>query len=129
MSFRRLFWILLAATLGVALWWAQGPPPWAARLSSELGLPAVAVPAAAEPAKAAAVRRCMGATGIVYTDGECPPGTRAERLERGSLTVLPAPPQPAGPAAASAVAPLRRLAGPDESAAQRERVLDQALHR
>lgn len=122
MSSRSLFWILLLAALGAATWALRDQPLLQAWLSSALRSPAAA------PA-AATLRRCQGVGGIVYTDGECPRGTQAQRVERGSLTVLPAPAQPAAPAAASAVAPLRRLAGPDDSAAQRERVLEQALHR
>lgn len=128
MTLRSLLWILLLAALGLGLWWARGEPRLAQVLNQTLGLPAEAASPAPQPAPATTLRKCRGAGSVVYTDADCPAGTRAERVEGGSLTVLPAPPS-ARPAAASAVPPLRRLAGPDESAAQRERVLDQALQR
>lgn len=40
---------------------------------------------------AAAVRRCSGGAGVIYTDGACPPGTRERALGGGGLTVLPTP--------------------------------------
>ena len=134
MSLRTLSWmLLLAAALAAAAWWARDHPRLRAWLPQALsGLPQAVSPGPAPPAAAAGVRKCRGAQGLVYTDGACPPGTREEALD-GALSVLPAvrPPTVAPPpdAAGSAQTPLRRLAGPDDSAAHRERVLEQALGR
>lgn len=132
MSLRSLSVILLLAGLGLGGWWAHDHPavqPW---LPAALRGPGLMLPAATAPVAAGnqALRKCRGAGAPIYTDGDCPAGTRAEAVDGGTLTVLPAPrPAAAAAPAASAQAPLRRLAGPDDSASQRERVLDQALHR
>jgi hypothetical protein len=135
MSLRSLSWILLLAALGLGAWWAHDQPAVLDRLPPALrqALVLPSMPAAAPTAPAAAskaLRKCTGAGAPVYTDGDCPAGTRAEAATGGTLSVLPAV-RPAAPAepAASAQSPLRKLAGPDDNAAQRERVLDQALHR
>jgi hypothetical protein len=129
MRLRTLSWmLLLAAALAAGAWWARDHPRLRALWPQALpALPQAVLPA--PPAVAAGARKCRGAAGLVYTDGACPPGTREETLQ-GALSVLPAV-RPAAPAdtAASAQTPLRRLAGPDDSAAQRERVLEQAMGR
>jgi len=132
MSLRSLSWILLLAALGLGAWWAHDHPAVRDRLPPVLRqvLAAPPLPAAAPAAGSKALRKCTGGGVPVYTDGDCPAGTRAEVVQGGTLSVLPAV-RPAAPAepAASAQSPLRKLAGPDDSAAQRERVLEQALHR
>lgn len=140
MRMRSLSWILLLVTaLLLALWWGRDQPALQAWLPDALRqapavptLPNLGTAAGANPA--AAARKCVGAGALVtYTNGPCPAGTREQALDGGTLSVLPAVRAPAAAAAAetagSAQAPLRRLAGPDDSAAQRERVLEQALHR
>ncbi len=137
--------LLLAALVGGA-WLLRDwpslqhalPPSWRAALPASLAppLPTLA-PAAGHRGGAAALCKCRGQGRTVYTDGDCPPGLRAEAVDGGTFSVLPAAPAAAvsavsaAPAAeaASAQSPLRRLAGPDESAVQRERVLEQALAR
>lgn len=132
MNLKSLSWILLLAALGLGAWWAHDQPAVLERLPPALrqALTAPSLPAAAPAAAAKALRKCTGAGAPVYTDGDCPAGTRAEAVTGGTLSVLPAVrPAAAAEPAASAQSPLRKLAGPDDSAAQRERVLDQALHR
>jgi hypothetical protein len=132
MTLRSLWWILLlVAALVLAIWWGRDAPALQAWLPEALRtLPATVQGAATSGAAKAAARKCQGAAQVVYTDGPCPAGLREAAMDGGSVSVLPAvrPPAAAEPAA-SAQTPLRRLAGPDDSAAQRERVLDQALHR
>lgn len=132
MNLKSLSWILLLAALGLGAWWAHDQPAVLERLPPALrqALAAPSLPSAAPAAAVKALRKCTGAGAPVYTDGDCPAGMRAEAVTGGTLSVLPAvrPVAPAEPAA-SAQSPLRKLAGPDDSAAQRERVLDQALHR
>lgn len=131
MTVRSLSWILLLAALGLGAWWALDQPAVQRWLPEALRERPARVQAAGQ--SGAAARKCQGAARVVYTDGPCPAGTREAAMDGGSVTVLPAVRPPAAAAAAasagSAQAPLRRLAGPDDSAAQRERVLEQALHR
>lgn len=41
------------------------------------------------------LRKCVGGGTVVYTDGACPAGTRAQAVSGGTVTVMPAPPAPA----------------------------------
>lgn len=136
MSARHLLGFLLLAALALALWWLLGQAALPPALQRVLGRPAAALTSTPVPAAATRLQKCRGGSTVLYTDGPCPQGTSPERADGGSLTVLPAQASThaaaaaaAGSTAASAVSPLRRLAGPQESAAQRERVLEQALHR
>lgn len=134
MSLRSLSWILLlVAALALAAWWGREHPALQQLLPESLRAQPQGLrtpPGLRAGAPAAAARKCRGAGQIVYTDGACPQGLHEEALDGGAVTVLPAQRPPAAPAAAaSAQTPLRRLAGPDDNAAMRERVLEQALHR
>lgn len=132
--------LLLLAALAAGAWLLRDstllqralPPSWRAALPTSLAppLPTLA-PSVGHRGNAAGLRKCRGQGRTVYTDGDCPPGLRAEAIDGGSLSVLPAAPTATASSVegASAPSPLRRLAGPDESAAQRERVLEQALAR
>lgn len=122
MSLRTLLWILLlGAGLAALLWWQRGQPPlrqW---------LPAAAV--TAPQSGAAPLRKCRRGAELLYTNGECPRGSREEALDGGSLSVLPAAPAPPA-AAASAQTPLRRLAGDGPVAPDaQERAVEKALQR
>lgn len=134
--FRTLLPMVAVAVAAVALagWWARDVPALQGWLPQALQrLPDAASPRAGPGATTA--RKCRSATQLLYTDGPCPAGLREEAVAGGSVSVLPAAPATAtatatAPApAGSAQTPLRRLAGPDDLAAQRERVLEQALHR
>jgi hypothetical protein len=62
---------------------------------------------------AGGLRKCVGSAGIIYTNGECPPGTRRQDVD-GAVTVLPAQRADPSTAAASAAprSPLEEMAGP-----------------
>lgn len=134
MSLRSLSWILLlVAALLLAVWWGRDVPALQGWLPDALRQQAGGASRGAAPPAAAGARKCLGTAQVVYTNGPCPDGTREQAMDGGAVTVLPAPKVPAAAAApgpaGSAQAPLRRLAGPDDVAAQRERVLEQALNR
>lgn len=127
MLLRLLTWILLLAALaGVALWMGRNHPRvrawWPAALP--------ALPAPAVPAVRAHTRKCVslggGVAAVTYTDDTCPPGTREQALQGGTVSVLPAGP---APAASPAQAPLRRLAGDGPPADVQQRRVDEALQR
>ena len=123
MSLRTLLWILLlAAGLAAWAWWSRGQPA----LREWLPAAAVAMP---KPG-AAPPRKCRRGAELLYTNGECPRGSREEALDGGSVSVLPAAPAvvPA-PAAASAQTPLRRLAGDGVPSDAPERLVEKALQR
>lgn len=137
MSTRLLFSALLLLALGLGAWWAREMPDvqrWLPMLQPGLltGSLSPATPGSVSISDKA-LRKCRGGGRVLYTDGECPQGTRAEQLADDRLSVLPAlrpgAAEPAASAPPGAQTPLRRLAGPDESAAQRERMIEQALHR
>jgi hypothetical protein len=132
--------VTVVLLLGVAAaigWWQRG---WLQGLPARVGwvLPGpeaqgqAAVPSTHPRSAAAAggARRCRTSAGIVYTNGACPPGSREEAIARGSVTVLPAPPVTARPAAAPASGSgslLRELAGSDEEMRRmREQMIDRA---
>lgn len=109
---RLVSWcVLFVLALGAAAWWWRDTPalrPWLAPLQQVL--PAAWRPGLKAPATqpgAAAVRKCRGPAGVVYTDDRCPSGYREEAMDGGNLTVLPAAPAPA--LAASAQPALRQL--------------------
>ncbi|HNU10855.1 MAG TPA: hypothetical protein PKJ45_05775 [Rubrivivax sp.] len=128
---------LLLLAVGLGVWWARDLPavqrwfPAVLPASLTEGLSSV-VPAPAS-VSSGGTRKCRSGARVLYTDAECPPGTRVEAVSGDRLSVLPAPRAAAAEAPASASAgaqtPLRRLAGPDEGAAQRERMIEQALQR
>jgi hypothetical protein len=132
MPVKALLSLIVVAMLAGAAWLGRDSAPlqrwWPATL---------AAPGAGAAADAQGPRKCVGPERVLYTDGACPAGTKAQGLDGGSLTVLPAAPAQgkaplpvAGPAAAASVqTPLRRLAGEGGLPDQAERRVDQALHR
>jgi hypothetical protein len=127
MLLRLLTWtLLLAALAGVALWMGRDHPRvralWPAALPA---LPTSAAPAA-RTRKCVRVEAGVGEGAITYTNDACPPGTREQALQGGTVSVLPAPP---APAASPAQAPLRRLAGEGQPADGQQRRIDEALQR
>ena len=91
-------------------------------------------PGTGAPPVAAAVpgglRKCVRGTTVLYTDKTCPPGSREQGVRADNVTVLPATqptaPQPAGGQAPPREPLLRELAGPDDTAAMREKAIDRA---
>lgn len=114
--------ILLAALLGL-IWMTRDAAWWAPlRQALQGGTQQLQTQAAAlaGPPAASSARKCLGAggTGVVYTDGECPPGSRSLPASGGTVNVLPALAK-APASAASATPLLRQLAGPDDLQAKR----------
>lgn len=124
--------VVLVVLLVAGLWWGRDHA-WLQRWWPT-GLPMPS--AAGGPSGGAATaqpRKCVGPDRVLYTDGACPAGTRAQAVDGGSLTVLPAPAaaerRPGPAAAASVQTPLRRLAGDGGLPDQTDRRVDQAMHR
>lgn len=118
--------LLLLALAALVLGWGSGHPLLQAVLQ-----PLRTGAAPALPVATGAVRKCVGAAGVQYTNEACPAGSREQPLDGGSLSVLPAAPVQASAAvqgAGSAVSPLRRLSGPAVPDLQ-QRQVDQALGR
>ncbi|MBB5204884.1 hypothetical protein HNQ51_002203 [Inhella inkyongensis] len=72
-------------------------------------------------------RKCQLADGrLLYTTEPCPAGSRERGLQGGTVNVVAAP-AAAGPASAASATPLlRRLAGPQETDALREKMMERA---
>lgn len=126
--------VLLAALLGLgwatrdAAWWT----PIRQTLSGAQQELQSQVAVVAGPPAASSARKCLPAGGgaVVYTDGECPPGSRVLPASGGTVNVLPALDQGARPAAsaASATPLLRQLAGPAGGADLQEKRLERAVN-
>ncbi|MFT3817916.1 MAG: hypothetical protein QM750_09860 [Rubrivivax sp.] len=131
MSSRSMLWILLlGAGLAAWAWWPRVQPALRGWLPA--AVTAAPMPSAIPKTSAAPLRKCRRGAELLYTNGDCPRGSREEAVDGGSLSVLPAAPAPApAPAsAAGAQSPLRRLAGdgavPPEA---QERLVEKALQR
>lgn len=135
MILRTLVWmLLLAAALVAAVWWQRDHPAVQRLLPGAVSkLPSALTPPAATPAAVSGrLRKCRSGGQLLYTDGACPPGSREEAADGGTVTVLPAVRPTAANAAAapaSAQTPLRRLAGDGVVPDQQERMVEQALKR
>jgi len=108
---------LLPAAPGKPFASAQRPAGRTDRAAAALGQ-------SATPARAGA-RKCMSASSVSYTDGDCPPGSREQALTGGSLTVVAGAPiagRAGGPAASAAR--LRSLALEPGEPTLRERQMD-----
>jgi hypothetical protein len=126
MSLRTGVAVTVLALLAAAAWNQRDGVPWRgviAPLQRALTDQPVEHPSAA----VGGVRRCALDTGIVYTDGDCPKGSRQQPLASGSLTVVPAQaaPRPADPAASAAT--VRDLALKPGEPTLREKHMTQQL--
>jgi hypothetical protein len=75
----------------------------------------------------ASVRKCQDGERVVYTDGACPPGTREQGLQRGTLSVLPAAPVAATAASGAAGLPnVRTLLVDPRDGEWKQRRIDEA---
>ena len=70
------------------------------------------------PRAAAGPRRCQRGESVIYTDGDCPPGTKEAALGKGTVNVVKMP-RPAPPPQAAASMPQPGLA---------DRVVEQMTH-
>jgi hypothetical protein len=128
-------WTVVALALAAAaLWWGRDHPALGPlrQLLPAVGPASPGLPRLGRGADDAA-RKCVGPDATVtYTDGTCPAGSRAQPLDGGSLSVLPAPAATAVPraeGAASAQTPLRRLAGEGSVPQLHEQRVERALQR
>lgn len=137
MSKKAIVMVLLGIGIGAAAWRYWQPElierwsaPSAAALQ-QLGRSAQGA-AATSPA---APRKCRTATAVIYTDGACPAGSREQTLDGGTVSVVPGQRPPAAAAAEAPAAPasarslLKELAGPQDSAAIKARMIEQAMQR
>ena len=118
--------------LAAALWFGRDQPAVQQAVPAPLREALRTAPPRAQPpaATVAQPRKCRNGAQVIYTDGPCPAGMQEQGLAGGTVTVLPVPPAAAPASAASAVPPLRRLAG-DGAGPERasDRSVEQALHR
>lgn len=115
---KRLTLVGLAVLFVAALWvW----PPTAVESWLGLGVKASA------PASATGVRKCRRGASVTYTNGECPPGSREEAVDAGTVTVLPAE-RPGAPAASASATPLlRQWAGSVDPSEIRDKHLERTV--
>ena len=129
--------MLLALLAGAAWWWRDALPLRQAqadlgalyrRLAGGVATPTAgsatgpAAGASSSPGALSAgagkapagTRKCVDGPHVLYTNGDCPPGSREQRLDGGTLSVLPA-------------APVAERAGAAEPAASASTVRDLAL--
>ena len=109
---------VVAVLAGAAAAWHKG---W-------LGAPAASISSVigSKGAAGEAFRKCQRGAQIEYTNGPCPAGTREQGVGAGTLSVLPAPPAPAGSAAGPALRELAKSVDPRE---MQERAIDRAIGR
>jgi len=121
--------VVLLAGAGAA-WWILDGAAQRRVMPAALQTPLPAAPGKARSAGSAeGVRKCRKGSELIYTNGECPPGSRAEDLSGGTLSVLPAAPPTTPAPAASARTPLRSLADPEGAATLQEQRIEQATRR
>lgn len=102
--------------------WVAGQA--AALTSDQSGQPkAVAAPGTST---GGSLNKCTGETGVTYTNGACPPGTRRLAVD-GAVTVLPAVrlPKAEAPASGPVQGPLAELAGPPLKGSLKDKHMDE----
>lgn len=110
MGMRWLAWLLLASLLAVLAWLyrvplglATGPAVADLPGAAAVGRLLDAAPAPSRPAPQASngggVRKCLVKGEVLYTNGDCPTGSREQAVSGGTVNVLAAP--SASPRAAS----------------------------
>ena len=72
------------------------------------------------------LHKCAGESGVTYTNGACPPGTRRLAVD-GAVTVLPAvrPPKAESPASGPVQGPLAEIAGPPLKGSLKDRHIEE----
>jgi hypothetical protein len=141
MRTKLVLWSLCLALAAGAAWHWRGttfsakllppaPPPVVARpldlppqFGNDVGIGA-GVKAAAQTATG--VRKCVVDGRVLYTDGDCPTGSRERALGGGSMNVLQGQPAGAQPIASSQPAAVRNireiLVGPTDTSLQDKRM-------
>lgn len=101
----RIKWragLLLAALLAVWVWLyrvplviTNGPAasslPGAQALARWLNASTGREPRTAAPATPVGVRKCLSGAEVLYTQGDCPAGSRERDLTGGTVNVMPSP--------------------------------------
>ncbi len=86
----------------------------------------------ARPAPAPqSVRKCVQGNQVLYTDGDCPSGSRPQAVADNRVTVLPAAPKPAaaGPSApASGLPNVRGLLGTPQDGNLKDKMMDRVIN-
>jgi hypothetical protein len=120
--------VLVAAVAGVGWLWRDHPAVrdasarlqassagrWVARQVASLTSEGSGSTSAATPQAAATLHKCSSESGISYTNGPCPRGSRQLPVD-GVVTVVPAvraPAPPEAPASGPVQGPLADMAGP-----------------
>lgn len=118
-------------------WLAPEPPPKPVVFDNgtvRSWVPASA-PVAGPTAAPGPVRKCRRGAEVVYTNGECPPGSREQALQGGTFTVVGSPqaaaaPRPAGAAgSAPRAATVRDLVDMSDVERIKERRIEEAMRR
>jgi len=102
MGMKWLAWLLLASLLAVLAWLyrvplglASGPSvadlPGAAAVGRLLESPTTPAMPSASPAPKSGVRKCIVKGEVLYTNGDCPAGSREQAVSGGTVNVLAAP--------------------------------------
>ena len=135
--------VLVAAAAGAAWLWRDDPAVrdatakvqassagrWvaaqAAALTSRQSGQAAATAPSGTPADGR-LHKCAGESGVTYTNGACPPGTRRLAVD-GAVTVLPAvrPPKAESPASGPVRGPLAEIAGPPLKGSLKDRHIEE----
>ncbi len=92
-------------------------------------LPGVPSLSAAAPALQS-VRKCIQGGQALYTDGDCPAGSRPQTMQTDRVTVLPAAPKPAAAAASAAgkkIPNVRDLLGTPEDGNLKSKQMDKVI--
>ena len=125
---------LLTALLALAAW-AYHDPSTLSELARRAGsiaqpvLPKVGTSSGSLGQAAGELRKCRTAAGeLVYTNVECPSGSRLQAINAGSVTVVPFERPAPAPASGSVKSPLRALAGPPISEEQREKQMEKIIN-
>lgn len=120
---RIAVFVLVLLLLGTALWQGRHTEPWAGWLGKAQQA-AGSEAAGVSIGKAAALRKCLQGSRVVYTDGPCPAGSREQAVSEGRVSVVPATPVPALPPAAAASLPNARdiLGRPDDGTLRDQRM-------
>jgi len=121
--------VVTVGVLGMTSWLTRDAAWWAPLRQQLQQLGAQGERTLALAAPAAPPRKCVSASGVLYTtDAACPAGSREQAASGGTVNVLPAVRQAAPPASAASAQPLlRQLADPQGSAALQAKRLEKAV--
>lgn len=123
----RVLVAVLTAVVALALAWHNLRPQDAARLQS-LWMTGGANSSPAQEHSERRMNKCLQGDRVVYSQAPCPAGSRAGRIEGGSLTTIPGQrPAVAMPARPASLPNARALAGDPLEPSIMERRIEQAV--